>query len=231
MHNCNIRCLQPKGTNPHAVFLVTEVEAISYNYELDLRATPPLEPDPRIVHTLNLSFDAYGNVQQSVAVGYPRVRQFTDPDLAAARDLVREVQAERHVAYTENRYTDDAIDQPAPTAPIEFYRLRVPCEVQSYELTGIAPAQGRYFELAQLRGLALSTRYPATMPTTAVTRRGYHEVPQTDAPMMRLVEHARTLFFDDDATGPQAAARFLRSRSRSARWDASACRTSSTSSR
>ena len=209
MHNCNIRCLQPKGVNAHAVFVVTEVEAISYHYELDLRAAPPREPDPRITHTLNLSFDEYGNIQQSVAVGYPRVRQFADADLAAATDLIREVQRERHVAYTEIRYTVDAIDQPAPTAPIQFYRLRVPCEVQSYELTGVAPAQGRYFDLADLRSLALSTRYPATAPATAVARRGYHEVPQTGAAMMRLVEHARTLFFDDRATGPQAAIRFL----------------------
>ena len=38
-HNCDIRCLQPRGTNQHAVFLVTESEALSYHYELDLR--PP----------------------------------------------------------------------------------------------------------------------------------------------------------------------------------------------
>ena len=208
-HNCNIRCLQPKGTNPHAVFLVTEVEAISYHYELDLRSRP-LEPDPRIFHTLNLSFDAYGNVQQAIAVGHPRVRQFADADLAAATDLIREVQRERHVSYTETCYTGDAIDQPAPTGPIQFYRLRVPCEVQAYELTGITPAQGRYFELAELRSLALSTRYPAATPTTEITRCLYHEVPQSGAPTMRIVEHERTLFFDDNAAGPQAAARFLR---------------------
>lgn len=36
-HNSNIRRLQPKGNNQHAVFLVTESEALSYHYELDLR--------------------------------------------------------------------------------------------------------------------------------------------------------------------------------------------------
>ncbi len=181
---------------PPRRLLVTEVEAISYHYELDLRSRP-LEPDPRIFHTLNLSFDAYGNVQQAIAVGHPRVRQFADADLAAATDLIREVQRERHVSYTETCYTGDAIDQPAPTGPIQFYRLRVPCEVQAYELTGITPAQGRYFELAELRSLALSTRYPAATPTTEITRCLYHEVPQSGAPTMRIVEHARTLFFDD----------------------------------
>ena len=37
-HNCHIRRLQPQGANRHAVFLVTESEAITYHYELDLRA-------------------------------------------------------------------------------------------------------------------------------------------------------------------------------------------------
>ena len=32
---CKVR-LQPKAHNPHAVFLVTESEAITYHYELDL---------------------------------------------------------------------------------------------------------------------------------------------------------------------------------------------------
>ncbi len=71
-HNCNIQRLQPQAENKHAVFLVTESEAITYNYELDLRQEE-LRPDPRIAHTLNLRIDEYGNIQQSVAVAYPRV--------------------------------------------------------------------------------------------------------------------------------------------------------------
>jgi hypothetical protein len=52
-HNCHIQRLQPQATNRHAVFLVTESEAITYHYELDLRAEN-LTPDPRIAHTLKL---------------------------------------------------------------------------------------------------------------------------------------------------------------------------------
>lgn len=208
-HSCNIRRLQPKAVKAHAVFLVTESEAITYHYELGLRSTP-LEADPRILHTLNLSFDEYGNVQQSATVAYPRVRELDDPDLVASSDLIREVQRERHVSYTETRYTGDAVDQPAATTAVKFYRLRVPCDEQTYELTGVSPSQDAYFDLADLRALMLSTRYPAAPTATAVARVPYHEVPQTTDPTMRLVEHHRTLFFDDVATGAQPATRFLK---------------------
>ena len=73
-HSCRIRRLQNRETNRHAVFLVLEDKALSYEYELDLRkavtpaagaAAEPLEPDPRVAHTLTLSFDDFGNAQQS----------------------------------------------------------------------------------------------------------------------------------------------------------------------
>ena len=70
-HNCHIKCLEPRSQNLHAVFLVTESEAITYNYELDLRQAV-LSPDPRIAHSLNLCFDDYGRALQTVAVVYPR---------------------------------------------------------------------------------------------------------------------------------------------------------------
>lgn len=210
-HNCRIRCLQPMGGNPHAVFLVSESEALTYHYELDLRPSPPpagsttvppLAPDPRIAHTLNLSFDDYGNIQQAVAIGYPRQRMFADPALPAHVALIREVQREQHIAYTETHYTDDAIDAAGGTAPVKFHRLRMPCEMQAFELTGFTPAAGIYFDLADLRSCALSTSYLPTAPSRPVTRKRYHELPQTTALTMRLVEHARTLFLKNDLSGP-----------------------------
>jgi RHS repeat-associated protein len=212
---CAIRRVQPRDRNEHAVFLVTETEALTYHYELGLRPPAPdaplvLQPDPRIAHTINLSIDAYGNVQQALTIGYPRVRQFGHPDLTDHVDLVREVQRERHVAYTETRYTNDAIDPASGPAPIQYYRLRVPFDVQTYELTGVAPTLGRYFDRSDARTWDLSTAYGAAAPSKAFVRSPYHRLPQNSASTMRLVEHARTRFFDDDAAGPQAAARFLR---------------------
>jgi RHS repeat-associated protein len=200
-HNCNVRCEQSKGGNQHAVFLVTESEAISYHYELDLRSTQPLKPDPRIAHTLNLSFNQYGNVQQSVVVGYPRRRRFDDASLVNHVALIREVQSEQHIAYSETLYTNDAI---GGTLPVQHYRLRVPCEVLTFELTGITAATGGYFNLSQFRDLIPYSR------TRLITTKLYHEQPEPNIATMRLVEHARTLFFDDDPTGTNATSRFLK---------------------
>ena len=116
-HNCHIRRLQPQAENRHAVFLVTESEAISYHYELDLRQST-LTPDPRIAHTLNLQIDEYGNVLQSVAAAYPRQQQFLDASLSPETvDQINAVQGERHLAYTETVHTND-VDEP------DSYRLR-----------------------------------------------------------------------------------------------------------
>ncbi|MES2675155.1 MAG: SpvB/TcaC N-terminal domain-containing protein [Pseudomonadota bacterium] len=195
-HNCTICRLQPKGENQHAVFLVTESEAISYHYELDLRSPQPLKPDPRIAHTLNLSFNKYGNVQQSVAVGYPRRRRLEDDSLTDHLALIREVQSELHIAYSETHYTGDVIDPAPGDLPVQYYRLRVPCEVRTYELTGINAATGAYFNLAQFRD-----HIPYSSVRILATKQ-YHEQPLPNVATMRLVEHARTLFFKDDLSGP-----------------------------
>ena len=50
-HNCRIQRLQPRDTNRHAVFLVTESEALSYQYEQPLpEPGGAVQADPRIGH-------------------------------------------------------------------------------------------------------------------------------------------------------------------------------------
>lgn len=210
-HNCHIQRLQPIGDNRHAVFLVTESEALTYHYELDLRAER-LEPDPRIAHTLNLRHDKYGNPQQSIAVMYPRVKQETNADLAEQLGLISMVQREMHIAYTEIRYTDDELLSLASSlnsrAPMLHRRLPLPCEVLTYELTGLqnptlnlAPSE-RYFSIEYLRTLQLSLRtgYEPVLSAgdmaIALAPLQYHERPKNATPHQRLVEHARTLYFD-----------------------------------
>jgi hypothetical protein len=214
-HNCGLRCLQPQGENPYAVFLVTESEEISYHYELDLRppatatgAKPaPLKPDPRVAHTLNLRFDEYGYIQQSMAIGYPRWRQFDDPNLAAHAALIRDVQNELHIAYTETRYTEDVVLPEsvagASSSPIKHRRLRLPCEVLTYEMKGIKKTDAVYYALVDFSPLDLSEKYghetAATVPPPVkVTRKEYHEYADGSEPQKRIVEHARTLFFKDE---------------------------------
>ncbi len=186
-HNCHIQRIQEKGNNRHAVFLVTESEAITYHYEQDLIAEQ-LKPDPRVVHTLNLSTDEYGNVLESAAVAYKRSGSIKDHEplktFIEAQNLdditaIEDVQNELHIAYTQNNFTNDISDQ-------EHYRLRVPYEVITYDITGIKP--DRYFtlnELRELNNLALIA---------------YHKMPD-NTPQKRIVEHVRTKFFKDDISG------------------------------
>jgi RHS repeat-associated protein len=201
-HNCHIRRLQAKAINRHGAFLVTESEAITYHYELDLRPDT-LRPDPRIAHNVNLTFDEYANILQSVAVVYPRLGQFEDNTLPAeAIGLIRRVQQETHLAYTETRYTNDVADP-------DNYRLRVPSEVLTYELTGVSPEDvddlvspdprdNRYFTLDEMRRFRLSLVHQAA--GEAVAEIAYNQLPNRSTRQKRLVEHVRMLFFKDDST-------------------------------
>jgi RHS repeat-associated protein len=191
-HNCHIHKLQPKADNLHAVFLVTESEAISYEYELDLRPET-LTPDPRIAHTFNLNIDEYGNVRQAVAIVYPRLGRHQDP--LGAEDLIAQVQGETHLAYTETRYTNDVDD---PFDP-DNYRLRVPCEVLTNELTGV-PKENSHFRLEELQGLRLSKPYQ--LEGVEPDDLAYHQIPDRIKFEKRIVEHTRMLFFNQDLTNP-----------------------------
>ena len=202
-HNCRIRRLQPRD-NRHAVFLVTEAEALTYHYELDLKEKT-LRPDPRIAHALTLSTNEYGQALQAVAVGYPRVRAFRDDEAAlppGTEALIRQVQNELHLSYTETRYTNDVdLD--------DHYRLRVPCEVSTFELTGIRPQDEEdrstsdpwddvYFTLDELRAFRLSEEdqkdgLPVQLLPVSPTA-GPHRSQK------RIVEQVRTLYFDEDLT-------------------------------
>jgi len=187
-HNCHIHRVQAQANNQHAVFHVTESEAITYHYELDLRLEQ-LTPDPRIAHTLNLSIDEYGNSQQSVAVVYPRLGAYVDATLQdGAQELIQQVQSEMHLAYSETRYTNDVNNVLEP----DNYRLRLPCEALTYELTGIAPGSGS-FTLEELRAYKLSDIYQ--LCGMAVEEIAYHLLPNRTSPQKRIVELARSLFF------------------------------------
>jgi hypothetical protein len=206
-----VRRVQPAGVNPHAVFLVTPTESISYHYELDLRP-------PACAHRHRMSSSqirelftrstcepmrsAMSNSPWSWGTSVPRWHDDDALD-AAALSLIRDVQGERQVTYTETHYTRDALDSdPNPVVAFPYHRRRQPWEVLTYELTNISPAHGRYFSLIDLRGYRLSDTLPA---------KGRH--PSTNCPITQLVpppgtastatahkrkiEHIVTRFFDE----------------------------------
>lgn len=183
-HNCHIQRLQPRGDNKHAVFLVTESEALSYQYELALpKESEKVSPDPRIAHTLNLEIDELGNILESVAAVYPRVGSYTDSSLTDEQQaLINHVQKdEHHLALSSTSFTKDIIEA-------DIYRLRLPCQTQAWEITGILP-NDKYFTLSELKDKKISS--------SGTNEISYHSVPD-GPPQRRLVECARTLFFADD---------------------------------
>ncbi|MCP5108626.1 MAG: toxin [bacterium] len=165
---------QSKGDNRHAVFLVTNNESITYHYERR-------PEDPRISHSFNLETDNWGNVIKEASVVYPRNK----PDL----DLPLEIQAEQDkivITYTETGYTND-LDK---NLPIPAYRLPLPCEDRTYELTGLTPAGGSFFTAGELLAAALSA---AVIP---------YEDTADGTPQKRIIGHRRTLYLEDGRGGP-----------------------------
>jgi RHS repeat-associated protein len=201
-HNCNIQLLQPRDKQPYGVFLVTESEALTFNYERDAA-------DPRIAHTLNIKIDDLGNVEESASVVYGRntdkanavflelkdtVTDFSDSDektklqdaFEKAMDDTKEEQEKSHIIYIKNIFTNDIDDISRPQA----YRLRAPCEIQTYEITGLSPSE-RLFSIRDLNDILGNTE-----------NLKYHLPPSHTISQHRLIEHIRTLYYRDDLTGP-----------------------------
>ena len=105
--------LQATGDNSHGVYLVTQRESISYNYERNPN-------DPRIGHDIVLAVDSYGQVTDSVAIGYPR-----RTPLASVPE-----QAEIKLVYTH-------VDLINKTDDSQFYNLGIPYQTRTFEVTGV----------------------------------------------------------------------------------------------
>jgi RHS repeat-associated protein len=166
--NFTIRMLQPRAGNRHGVFFSHPREALNYQYERH-------PADPRITHTLTLDVDDFGNVLQSAAIGYGR-RQ-PDPDLQPAD---QQTQEQLLITCAENSYTN-------PVEEEDNYRIPLPSEVRSFELSGLTlnPGQMR-FSFAQMQQTVQSAALIA-----------YHQTPG-DGLQKRLLEQVRTRYRPDD---------------------------------
>jgi RHS repeat-associated protein len=172
-HNCLIELLQPKGQNKHAIFAVKESESITYNYERIIE-------DPRIAHNLNIRLDEYGNILESASVVYPRA--VPDDDLPPE---TQDAQSKTFISYIRNSFTDDVITE-------NDYRLRMPSEVKTYELKVVSPTDRLFVPDDFGTILADSDEVD------------YHEIDTNPAPgasQKRLIEHLRTLYYNDALTG------------------------------
>ncbi|MFC2146677.1 toxin TcdB middle/N-terminal domain-containing protein, partial [Acidobacteriota bacterium] len=193
-----IKWLQPQEDNKHAVFFVHPSETIDYHYERTLYKLDPDDPDslefpdPRVTHQLNLEVDAFGNVLKSASVGYGRCRPDTD---LSTQD--QEKQTKTLVTYTENEFTN-IIDQE------DAFRTPLPCEARTYELLEITPDSNEPMVTNLLR-------FQEMLGKTQSAGDGLHDIPYEDIegngatenhPYRRLIEHARTLYRNDNLSGP-----------------------------
>ena len=169
-HAYQLRLIQPPRGGAHPVFLTYESEALSYHYERN-------PGDPRISHQLTLQVDPFGNVLKSAVIGYPR-----RPPVAGASPHAPE-QTRTHITYNESDFTNE-IDEP------DDYRLPLPAEVRTYELTGIT-AGGSIYPINDLLN---------ALPSA--TEIAYEVEPSRTATEKRLIERARTLYLKNDLSGP-----------------------------
>ena len=81
-HTCDIKLLQPKDNNTHAVFLVHEKEALTYAYERNTA-------NPRIAHVMNIDIDKYGNVLRSATISYGRKTKDADLTVTERQNRIK----------------------------------------------------------------------------------------------------------------------------------------------
>ena len=167
-HRYAVRRVQPRAANRHAVYAVDGLESLTESRERD-------PSDPRVTHAVNLEVDRYGHAVKTAAISYGRKQADATlpPEVRAAQERLT-------ISYVEVDHTPDLdVEGLRPS-----YRLRVPFEIRSYEVTGLAPGHG-YFGVGELR-----TQIAATAPI------GY-EVVADGSKQRRLLSNQRILFRDN----------------------------------
>ncbi|MCK4790245.1 MAG: hypothetical protein KAV87_41290 [Desulfobacteraceae bacterium] len=160
--------LQEKNGSRHGVYYTYRIEGISYHYERN-------PDDPRIGHQLTLEVDAFGNVTRSAAVGYPRrVPEYDE-------------QGQTLITCSQANFVN-TVDEP------DRYRIGVPYDSRTFELTGLLPSDSdRPFTVQEIRDSAYDA--PAI---------SYETEPDSSALQKRLIDASRVLYWEDDLSGSLA---------------------------
>ncbi|WP_394826074.1 SpvB/TcaC N-terminal domain-containing protein [Pendulispora albinea] len=164
-----VRRLQPADGAKHGVFLAHAREVVDYHYERN-----PL--DPRVQHALTLEVDDYGTVLTAAAVGYPRRSSVSSAYPEQTRLLAT-------VATNRVAHKDTETD---------WYRIGVPLEAASYELTGLDVPAGD--QLLSFNAVASAVANAAEIP--------YEATPTPTAFQKRLLKKQRAIYYKDDLAGP-----------------------------
>lgn len=202
--NYTIELLQPRDGNQHAVFFTHARETVDFHYERELfDISGSQRADPRVTHGMTLEVDTYGNVIQSVAIGYGR--RFPDLSLSTGD---RKKQTNTLLTYTENNYTITVLEP-------EAYRAPLPYESRTFELLNITLKPSEI-----IPGITNLFRFEKIITLLEIANDGNHDLPYEDVnhtlaatgdPYRRLIEHVRTRYRKNDLTGfsPPGTAGFL----------------------
>jgi RHS repeat-associated protein len=113
-----VKLLQTSAGARHGVFFAFQRESVAIHAERN-----PV--DPRVAHDFTLTIDDFGNVQRKATIAY--ARSATGPD----------VQQEQQRAWATMAVMSYINNTGASDDPAQFYRLDLPYETISYELTGL----------------------------------------------------------------------------------------------
>ncbi|HEU4706052.1 MAG TPA: SpvB/TcaC N-terminal domain-containing protein [Solirubrobacterales bacterium] len=167
-HRYGVRRLQPRTATAPGSFHTWEQEQVSCHYERD-------PSDPRVGHSMTLAVDEFGAVTRSASAAYGR-RAGGLPE-----------QRRTLVTYEETDLVNVA-------GEADWYRLGLPVEHRSYELTAIEPDPSTGIFTPE--ALASAASAAAEIPK--------EEEPTPGTPQRRLLSRRRTIYLRDDLSGPLA---------------------------
>jgi RHS repeat-associated protein len=211
--NYTIEVLQPQGPNPFGVFFVHPRETVNLNYERKLYlvaggalADPKNPParattaaDPRVTHVVTLTVDPFGNVLQSVSIGYGR--RYLDPGL---NSVDQSQQSKLLATSTVSSYTN-------PILADDSYRAPLSAQVSTYELLQLQPD-------ANQPGVTNLFRFDELQAKGNSASDGTHDIAfedlnpsglNADQPYRRLLKRTRILYRPDDMGAAAGDARAL----------------------
>ncbi|KAK3192710.1 hypothetical protein K4F52_001064 [Lecanicillium sp. MT-2017a] len=189
--NMQIELRQSRGQNKHAVFFVRPRESVEVVYD---RKKYGSRFDPRVVHTLTLETDFYGNPLSSVVVSYGR--RHDDPDCRLhAQD--REAQRTTYAVLSTNMSTND-IDT------TDTYLLPRPAQSQVYEIINISacqPSTGRILLFEDVRQVV---KHLSSGKCDLPFENYIGPYPSSNKIYRRLLKESQKVYRRDDLKGPLA---------------------------
>lgn len=132
-----IKELQKCGPNKYPVFIAHEWESLEYDYERN-----PL--DPRINHSFTLALNDYGEVTRSAQVHYGRREDQVAPN---SDSQTKSSQLKTWISCHDSAY----INSPELNNDPGFYLLGIEKELKDFEIIGLAPSQGSYFNWEEIK--------------------------------------------------------------------------------